>query len=125
MEELKLGDPSEFNYTNQGGETFITGVDDKEEYETTTKALELVGIDEAQQHEIFKLLAALLHIGNIEIRKSRSDPSLSSEEPNLVIACQLLGIDPVNFAKWIVKKQINTRSEKIVSSSELHSSVSL
>ena len=116
MEELKLGDPSEFNYTNQGGETFITGVDDKAEYETTTRALELVGIDEAQQHEIFKLLAALLHIGNIEIRKSRSDPSLSSEEPNLVIACQLLGLDPVNFAKWIVKKQINTRSEKIVSS---------
>ena len=34
----------------------------------------------------------------------------------MVIASDLLGIDASSFAKWTTKKQITTRSEKIVSS---------
>lgn len=114
-EELHLTDASDYFYMNQGGDTKIAGIDDAEEYQTTVDALTLVGITTATQHQIFKILAALLHIGNIEIKKTRNDASLSADEPSLKLACELLGIDSYNFAKWITKKQIVTRSEKIVS----------
>ncbi|CAI4065254.1 hypothetical protein SUVZ_08G3450 [Saccharomyces uvarum] len=114
-EELHLTDASDYFYMNQGGDTKITGIDDAEEYQTTVDALTLVGITTTTQHQIFKILAALLHIGNIEIKKTRNDASLSADEPSLKLACELLGIDSYNFAKWITKKQIVTRSEKIVS----------
>ncbi|CDH15041.1 probable Myosin-2 [Zygosaccharomyces bailii ISA1307] len=114
-EELQLTNADDYLYMNQGGETQIAGVDDAQEYKTTVEALTLVGVNKATQSQVFKILAALLHIGNIEIKKTRNDASLSSDEPNLKIACELLGIDSYNFAKWITKKQINTRSEKIVS----------
>lgn len=114
-EELHLTEPSDYLYMNQGGVTEIEGIDDADEYKTTVDALTLVGVSQETQHQIFKILAALLHIGNIEIKKTRNDASLSSDEPSLQIACELLGIDSFNFAKWITKKQIITRSEKIVS----------
>lgn len=114
-DNLHLTVPQDYFYLNQGGDTEINGIDDNQEFKITTDALGLVGFDETSQEHIFKILAALLHIGNIEIKKTRNDASLSSDEPNLLIACDLLGIDPFNFAKWITKKQIVTRSEKIVS----------
>ncbi|CAI4054502.1 myosin 4 SKDI_01G0420 [Saccharomyces kudriavzevii IFO 1802] len=113
-QELHLSSAKDYHYTNQGGEPNIAGIDDAQEYKTTTDALSLVGIDHETQLGIFKILAGLLHIGNIEMKMTRNDASLSSDEPNLQIACELLGIDAFNFAKWIVKKQITTRSEKIV-----------
>lgn len=114
-DQFKLGNIEDYHYLNQGGESTISGVDDSNEYKITLDALLLVGISKETQHELFKVLAALLHIGNIDIKRSRNDASLTSDEPNLQIACDLLGIDPFDFSKWITKKQIITRSEKIVS----------
>lgn len=112
---LSLTTAEDYKYTNQGDACVIDGVDDAKEFNITNEALSLIGIDESKQSEIYKILAALLHIGNIEIAATRNDAHLSSDEPNLVKACELLGIDPLNFSKWCVKKQITTRSEKIIS----------
>lgn len=113
--ELGLTSAEDFKYTNQGGTIIIPGVDDANEFVLTKESLTLIGIEDDKQKEIYKIMAALLHLGNIEISASRNDAHLSSDEPNLVKACQLLGIDAFNFAKWCVKKQITTRSEKIIS----------
>ncbi|CCK72666.1 myosin 2 KNAG_0L00430 [Huiozyma naganishii CBS 8797] len=121
--KLYLTDAEDFAYTNQGGDTKIKGMDDAKEYSITVDALQLVGIDETARAGIFQILAALLHIGNIEVKKGRTDASLSSEEPNLIKACELLGIDTFNFAKWTTKKQIVTRGEKIVSNLNFNQAV--
>lgn len=114
-EELGLTNVEDFNYINQGGEPVIANVDDAEEFNITREALTTIGIKEDLQHKIFRVLAALLHIGNIQITSTRTNAILNSDEPSLVKACDLLGLDPANFAKWTTKKQIITRSEKIVS----------
>ncbi|OWB56616.1 hypothetical protein B5S28_g2523 [[Candida] boidinii] len=113
--KLDISKIEDYHYLNQGGNHIIDGIDDKKEFIDTCEALELVGISKDKQFELFKILSALLHIGNIEIVKTRNDAILSSDEPNLIKACNLLGLDPVQFSKWIVKKQITTRSEKIIS----------
>lgn len=112
---LGLTSAEDYQYTNQGDAIVISGVDDAKEFKLTAESLALIGIDDLKQAQIYKILAALLHIGNIEITATRNDAYLSSDEPNLVKACELLGIDAFAFAKWCVKKQITTRSEKIVS----------
>ncbi len=114
-QELSLLPVDEFEYLNQGSAPVIDGVDDKAEFEATKESLSTIGIDATQQSEIFKLLAALLHLGNIKITASRTDSVLGSDEPSLVKACALLGVDANDFAKWTVKKQLTTRGEKITS----------
>lgn len=110
-----MEDASAFHYLNQGGNQQISGVDDGEEFKATQKALSTVGVKIEQQWAIFRLLAALLHLGNVKIGASRNDAVLSDEETNLFVATNMLGIDSGEFRKWAVKRQIQMRGEKIVS----------
>lgn len=113
-EELCISNPEQFYYLNQGSDPKIDGVDDALEFQDTIAALSVIGINDSLQMEVFKILAGLLHIGNIEIKQSSTSSSISPDEPNLKLACELLGLDPYEFSKWLTKKEITTRSEKIV-----------
>lgn len=114
-QELGLLPIEQFDYLNQGNTPTIDGVDDKAEFNATKQSLSTIGVSEGQQIEIFKLLAGLLHLGNVKIGATRSDSVLAATEPSLVKACEILGIDAAEFSKWIVKKQLVTRGEKITS----------
>jgi myosin-5 len=114
-QELSLKAVEEFSYLNQGSAPVIDGMDDKAEFEATKSSLTKIGVPQETQAQIFRLLAALLHIGDVKITATRTDSNLAPDEPALVKACGLLGIDATNFAKWTVKKQLITRGEKIVS----------
>ncbi|CAO3633816.1 unnamed protein product [Cunninghamella blakesleeana] len=111
--EFELTDYTTFHYLNQNGPTSIPGVDDAAEFEQTQRALSTVGLSVQLQWSIFRLLAALLHIGNIQIT-GRSDAMIAESDQALQTATRLLGIQLSEFKKWIVRKQIVTRSEKIV-----------
>ena len=114
-QELGLLPVEQFEYLNQGNTPTIDGVDDKAEFNATRASLKTVGVDEASQTEIFRLLAGLLHLGNVKIGASRTDSVLAPTEPSLEKACAILGINATEFAKWIVKEQLITRGEKITS----------
>ena len=104
-----------FDYLNQGGAPVIEGVDDKADFDATRQSLTTIGVSQAKQAEIFGLLGALLHLGNVKITATRTDSVLASTEQSLVRACQMLGVDANDFAKWTVKKQLITRGERIQS----------
>ena len=104
-----------FEYLNQGGAPIIDGVDDKIEFDATRKSLSTIGVSQEKQAHIFGLLSALLHLGNVKITATRTDSVLQSTEPALMKACQMLGVNAADFAKWTVKKQLITRGEKIMS----------
>ncbi|KPI41555.1 Myosin-2A [Cyphellophora attinorum] len=114
-QELSLLPVDQFEYLNQGGDPRIDGVDDAAEFNITKKAFTTINVSESTQREIFKLLAALLHLGNVKITATRTDSSLSATEPSLEKACAILGLNAADFAKWIIKKQLVTRGEKIMS----------
>ncbi|KAI6109917.1 myosin 5 [Pisolithus sp. B1] len=111
-------DVTKFHYLRQGGPTStpIAGVDDAEEFRATQQALSTVGISVEKQWAVFRLLAALLHLGNVKITPTRSECSIDEADPALILATRFLGVNMAEFKKWTVKKQITTRSEKIVTS---------
>ncbi|KAK4569767.1 Myosin type-2 heavy chain 1 [Recurvomyces mirabilis] len=114
-EELGLIPPEHFDFLNQGGAPQIEGVDDGKDFNETRQALTRLGVSVEVQTSLWRILAALLHIGNMKITATRTESNLSASEPSLAKAAQLLGIDASEFAKWTVKKQLITRGEKIVS----------
>ncbi|OBZ75050.1 Myosin-2A [Grifola frondosa] len=109
-------DVTKFQYLNQGGSqsTPIAGVDDAEEFRQTQIALSTIGISVEKQWAVFKLLSALLHLGNIKVTQSRSDAVIDDTDPALQLSTRFLGVPLADFKKWTIKKQITTRSEKIV-----------
>lgn len=98
-EKFKLGDPKSFHYLNQSKCYKLDGVDDTEEYLATRRAMDVVGISEEEQvslrlapfqevmisliehiidssdycyqDAIFRVVAAILHLGNVEFAKGK------------------------------------------------------
>ncbi|KAI8833690.1 P-loop containing nucleoside triphosphate hydrolase protein [Chytriomyces cf. hyalinus JEL632] len=111
---LGLGKWNDYFYLTQGNTGVINGMDDTAEFAITQQALSTCGISVSNQWDIFKICAALLHIGNIKITGDRGEANISDDDAALETACSLLGVKKSDFRKWIIKKQIITRSEKIV-----------
>jgi myosin-5 len=44
----------------------------------------------------------------------RNDSAIDDNDPALLLATRFLGVNVAEFKKWTIKKQIITRSEKIV-----------
>ncbi|KAJ3567122.1 hypothetical protein NP233_g6566 [Leucocoprinus birnbaumii] len=109
-------DITKFHYLKQGGpsSTPINGVDDAEEFRSTQQALSTVGISVEKQWAVFRLLAALLHLGNIKITPTRNECNIDDTDTALQLSTRFLGVTLADFKKWTIKKQIITRSEKIV-----------
>jgi myosin-5 len=106
-------DYSTFHYLNQGGPS-TNELNDRDKFHATQDALGVIGIDPERQTSIFQILAALLHLGNISVTQTRTDAIIDDEDPSMGHAMEFLGVDPADFKKWTIKKQITTRSEKIV-----------
>lgn len=121
--ELFLTKCEDFKYLNQGGTYSVKGLDETNEFKDTCEALRVIGIDDHKQFELFKILAGLLHVGNINIENLRNEAVLSLDDSHLKYASNLLGIDTNEFAKCITKKTISTRADSITSTLKYHEAI--
>jgi myosin-5 len=81
IKRYKLGDPSSFHYLNQSSCIRVDGINDAEEYLVTRNAMDTVGIIEQEQEAIFRVVAAVLHLGNINFAKgSEVDSSVIKDD---------------------------------------------
>merc|ERR1719447_2366019 len=62
LSDLQLKSCEEFLYTNQGDAPEIDNVDDDAEFVKTHESLKLLGFSDADSSNIYKILAALLHL---------------------------------------------------------------
>lgn len=64
-ESLGLTSPDYYMYLNQSGAYKVDGTDDVQEFKDTMHAMSVVGIPEENHEDILSLMAALLHLGNV------------------------------------------------------------
>ncbi|KAJ1068289.1 hypothetical protein K5549_021511, partial [Capra hircus] len=121
FKELALTCAEDFFYTSQGGNTVIEGVDDAEDFEKTRQAFTLVGVRESHQISIFKIIASILHLGNVEIEAERDGEScrVSPEDEHLSGFCRLLGVEHSQMEHWLCHRKLVTTSETYVKTMSL------
>ncbi|KAL4561162.1 hypothetical protein LXL04_033324 [Taraxacum kok-saghyz] len=119
-EKYKLGNPRTFHYLNQSNCYELVGLDEANEYLTTVKAMDVVGISPEEQEAIFRVVAAILHIGNIEFKRGSepdsSQPKDDKTQSHLKIAAELLMCDEKALEESFCKRVIVTRGESITKS---------
>ncbi|XP_022152731.1 myosin-12 [Momordica charantia] len=97
VKKYKLGDPRSFHYLNQTNCYEVANVDDSREYLETRNAMDVVGISQDEQDAIFRVVAAILHLGNIDFMKGKEVDSskVKDEKSNyhLQTAAELLMCD--------------------------------
>ncbi|XP_030620730.1 unconventional myosin-Va isoform X2 [Chanos chanos] len=112
---LKLGSADDFHYTKQGRNPVIDGVDDAKEMSTTRNAFTLLGINESYQMGLFQVLAAILHLGNVEIKDRDSDSSvIPPNNSHLTVFCELMGVTYQDMSHWLCHKKLKTATETYI-----------
>eukprot|EP01127_Copromyxa_protea_P008635 TRINITY_DN1985_c0_g1_i1.p1 TRINITY_DN1985_c0_g1~~TRINITY_DN1985_c0_g1_i1.p1 ORF type:complete len:2168 (-),score=640.96 TRINITY_DN1985_c0_g1_i1:13-6204(-) len=66
--KYELTRPEDFQFLNKSGCTTIPGMDDKKEFEGMKYALKVLDFTEAETDTLFRIVAGILHLGNIEFR---------------------------------------------------------
>uniref|UniRef100_A0A0E0CLR9 Myosin motor domain-containing protein n=1 Tax=Oryza meridionalis TaxID=40149 RepID=A0A0E0CLR9_9ORYZ len=117
-ERYKLGDPASFHYLNQSNCIKLDGMDDSSEYIATRRAMDIVGISSDEQDAIFRVVAAILHLGNVEfVEGSEADSSVPKDDKSkfhLRTASELFMCDEKALEESLCKRVIATRGESIV-----------
>ncbi|KAG9447665.1 hypothetical protein H6P81_013793 [Aristolochia fimbriata] len=117
IERYKLGNPRSFHYLNQSNCYELDEINDAKEYQATRRAMEVVGISYDEQDAIFRVVAAILHLGNVEFVKGAetdsSEPKDEKSRFHLRTAAELFMCDEKALEDSLCKRVIVTRDESI------------
>ncbi|KAK4841974.1 hypothetical protein QYF36_013527 [Acer negundo] len=112
VKKFKLGDPGTFRYLNQSNCYEVANVDDAREYLETRNAMDIVGISQEEQDAIFRVVSAILHLGNIDFTKGKEvDSSKLKDEKShyhLQTAAELLMCNEKALEDSLCKRVIVT-----------------
>ena len=65
---LRLKTPADYHYTNQSSCATLDGVDNATEYAATRRAMDVVGIEKREQDAVMRVIAGILHLGNVDFK---------------------------------------------------------
>uniref|UniRef100_A0A8C1DSI8 Unconventional myosin-Vb n=1 Tax=Cyprinus carpio carpio TaxID=630221 RepID=A0A8C1DSI8_CYPCA len=116
FKDLTLTSAEDFTYTSLGENIFIEGVNDAEDLVKTKEALTMLGVKEIHQVSIFKVIASILHLGNVGIVSERDGESchINRDDTHLHHFCRLLGIEQEQMEHWLCRRKLVTTAETYV-----------
>ncbi|XP_072849567.2 unconventional myosin-VIIa isoform X1 [Pogona vitticeps] len=113
---LGLRKAADYNYLSMGNCITCDGRDDNKEYSNIRAAMKVLMFTDTENWEISKLLAAILHLGNLRY-EARTYDNLDACEvihsASLITAASLLEVDPQDLMNCLTSRTIITRGETV------------
>ncbi|XP_047118422.1 myosin-VIIa-like [Schistocerca piceifrons] len=115
---LDLRGPADYRYLTGGGTLTCEGRDDAKDFAVVRAAMKVLNFNENEVWEIIKLLAVVLHLGNIKYKARVIANIDTSEIPDKVHAkkiADILGVPIEPLIEALTHKTIFAHGEKVVS----------
>uniref|UniRef100_A0A1B6ETW6 Myosin-VIIa n=3 Tax=Proconiini TaxID=565685 RepID=A0A1B6ETW6_9HEMI len=125
-QKLELSDASHYKYLTGGGSITCEGRDDAAEFADIRSAMKVLLFSDQEIWEILKLLAALLHIGNIKYKAAIIDNLDATEIPdlsNVTRVANLLAVPKQPLIDALTRKTLFASGETVVSTLSREQSV--
>ncbi|XP_036421253.1 unconventional myosin-VIIb [Colossoma macropomum] len=113
---LSLGDATQFNYLTEGGCISCEGQDDADEFSRIRTALKVLTFTEKESWEIFCLLAAILHLGNISFEAGSENNMDSCDvlpSNHFTVAAKLLEVDKLALDMSLTHRTFVANRERL------------
>ncbi|XP_075467388.1 unconventional myosin-Vb-like isoform X2 [Ascaphus truei] len=123
---LCLVGASEFHYTNQGGALSAVVGGERSDLQRTRNAFSLLGVSSADQFEIFRVIASILHLGNVVLRSGDRHGEycyVEAGDRHLDIFCSLLGLEHSQMSHWLCNRKLVTVTDSYVTPKSLAQAV--
>lgn len=111
---LSLGMPSEYHYLTMGSCTSSEGLSDAKDYAHVRSAMKILQFSDSENWDISKLLAAILHLGNVGFMAAvfeNLDSSDVMETPAFPLAMKLLEVQHQALRDCLIKHTIPVLGE--------------
>uniref|UniRef100_A0A8D2CX76 Myosin VIIA n=1 Tax=Sciurus vulgaris TaxID=55149 RepID=A0A8D2CX76_SCIVU len=114
--KLGLGQATDYNYLAMGNCITCEGRVDSQEYANIRSAMKVLMFTDTENWEISKLLASILHLGNLQY-EARTFENLDACEvlfsPSLATAAALLEVNPPDLMGCLTSRTLITRGETV------------
>ncbi|PWN52978.1 hypothetical protein IE53DRAFT_373275 [Violaceomyces palustris] len=112
---LLTGRPDDYGFLKASRKD-IEGVDDRSEWLLLREALNTVGFSPDEQMNLFRVVAAILQIGNIELADDRSEQARITNTPQVEKICHVLGLPEQEFTKSLLRPKVKAGREWVTQS---------
>uniref|UniRef100_A0A7S4KA64 Myosin motor domain-containing protein n=1 Tax=Paramoeba aestuarina TaxID=180227 RepID=A0A7S4KA64_9EUKA len=103
--------PADFRYL-KGSELRADGIDDGKWLNDLKHAMKTVGMSQEQTTDVFRILAGILHLGNIEFRSEGQDKAAIANPDVLHTASDILGIEEGILRQSLLYRGITSGSAR-------------
>uniref|UniRef100_A0A671Z002 Unconventional myosin-X-like n=1 Tax=Sparus aurata TaxID=8175 RepID=A0A671Z002_SPAAU len=104
--------PESYHYLSQSGCMQDSSLDDKQLFDSVMEALKVMEFTEEEIRDVFKLLSAVLQMGNIEFMTAGGAQITSKGALNRL---ELLGLDSFQLSEVLTQRSMILRGEEICS----------
>lgn len=100
--------PDHYSYTRDSKCTSVEGIDDIADFKETINAMEVIGLHQSEQDQIWRLLAAILWIGNVTFTENDQEQAAIADAsvPNFI--AYLLDVDAQALDKALTQRVVET-----------------
>lgn len=108
--------PETYLYTSRSKCLDVDGIDDLAEFQDTLDAMKVIGLSQAEQDNIFRMLAAILWTGNLVFREDDDGYAAVSDQSVVEFLAYLLEVDPQQLVKAITIRILTPRNGEVIES---------
>jgi len=108
--------PETYSYTSKSKCFDVDGIDDLAEYRDTLNAMKIIGLSQAEQDEIFRMLAAVLWTGNITFAEDKEGYAEIQDQSVVDFLAYLLEVDPAQVVQAITIRLLTPQRGEVIES---------
>ena len=101
-------EPSSYLYTSRSKCLDVSGIDDHADFKETIKAMKIIGMSQAEQDNLFRVLAAILWLGNITFSENDEGNAKITDQSVVDFVAYLLEVDAAHVNKALTLRVVET-----------------
>ncbi|XP_045484063.1 unconventional myosin IC isoform X1 [Pieris rapae] len=114
LQHLKLqGRPETYKYTSENTSA-SQKLNDAEQFRSVLEAMKVIEISEAEQKEIFEIVASVLHLGNVKfVQNEKGYAEILHNDNNSANVADLLKVNPQKLREALTSRTIDARGDVV------------
>lgn len=107
-EKYGIQGPESYVYTSRAGALDVPGIDDLDDFKGTLSAMDVIGLSQTEQDEVFRVISTILWIGNLQFRENEEGNAQIADENVTNFVAYLMEVDAASVNKAITTRTIET-----------------
>ncbi|GME34038.1 uncharacterized protein K452DRAFT_294428 [Neofusicoccum parvum] len=107
-ESLGVQQPQSYVYTSKSQCYDVDGIDDLAEFKDTINAMNIIGMTQPEQDNVFRMLSAILWLGNVTFVENDEGNAAISDQSVVDFVAYLLEVDAAHVNKALTQRVMET-----------------